>query len=903
MATNKSKYSSASKQNANSVGSKNKKPSQNYFGCNSYSGSDMVAIMTIPGLSGSKGTYVLGSLQTLSISTNMQRTPIRSIGNVNAKDYVMGPRTIAGSLVFAVFDKHFAYEAMEAIQGEIGSYTFLADELPPFDITVTMANEYGKMSKLVIYGVRLVNEGQVMSINDIYIENTYQFVARDYDYLSDKTGATSDYIYEPLTARVDSTSDPIEIIEVEDIKEDEQRKIDIHDIKVIATTTNALNNNSEYIKGSVSLTLNTIQKNGYIELMGQDLKSLYKFDLATNPLPVTQALDKGQYHAKYINLESEESETCDFTIKETVTDNAVPSKPILLYQKASNDTYLVGVKSSDDISKGICYVLKEHSNDVSSYKYILFNDKRCELQLLKNKIYNIMAYNGNKFSEVITLYTNATNQNVFDDFKTYIVNNRYNIPSAYYNQFETIWTKLNDYIKLHQSEYIVSKSLNQLKKQLTDYNIRKACDYFIIEAIKYENEFVQYNNQDNVVSAPIIIDQALSIIQMTSNVRRIVITGDKYPVTVGSGNFTKKNNAYTYQLNMKPGFYTIVAYNAANKESAPINIMVYDPATKEELLSKERSYAASKEDNISLIATRNACFDKIIHGDKNYLIYNQLLYNTHKLSNSVAEPIIEENASDRLVINVDYVNKNNFFLCLDEASELNLGTLVFRVNLNKNTNVYTFLSNKYALVKHARYCLWIEDNSGNIISNINSFEFGVSDSPVTRELNQIILKQMKDYFKEYENKTSILSYNEDDHELNPYKVFDEIIIDRFDMLVPNAKRKSLIIDAVHAKCDYYTKKPTSVLSKVNVTLNNNQIKILTENKALYTDIIVDVVKDNAVVNYDISMDNVTLNAASVKGLIIKYSNSNKDTITRPIIIDLSTKAVLNNAGAKVEVKL
>ena len=32
---------------------------------------------------------------------------------------------------------------------------------------------------MALYGVRIMNEGQVMSTNDIYIENTYQFVASD----------------------------------------------------------------------------------------------------------------------------------------------------------------------------------------------------------------------------------------------------------------------------------------------------------------------------------------------------------------------------------------------------------------------------------------------------------------------------------------------------------------------------------------------------------------------------------------------------------------------------------------------------------------------------------------------------------------------------------------------------
>lgn len=162
----------------------------------SFSGADMVAVCNILG-----EDVVLGTLQTISYSLHMERNAVRSIGNINAKDYTQGPRTIAGSLVFAVFDKHVLYHMAEAFKynnkykdnkytqlyGKYKSFTnnrhVLADELPPFNVTITFANEYGNRSKLAIYGIRLLNEGQVMSVSDLYTENTYQFVALDIDYL------------------------------------------------------------------------------------------------------------------------------------------------------------------------------------------------------------------------------------------------------------------------------------------------------------------------------------------------------------------------------------------------------------------------------------------------------------------------------------------------------------------------------------------------------------------------------------------------------------------------------------------------------------------------------------------------------------------------------------------------
>lgn len=154
----------------------------------SFSGSDMACSIDITLPNGTKIVKVIGSLQTLTYSIHNDRRPVRSIGNMNAKDYVFGQRTIAGTLIFAVFNKHWAHEIMDEYKAAGANVHFLMDELPPFQITISAANEYGYSARLALYGVRIVNEGQVMAVNDVYTENSYQFVATDLDYLSDTTG-------------------------------------------------------------------------------------------------------------------------------------------------------------------------------------------------------------------------------------------------------------------------------------------------------------------------------------------------------------------------------------------------------------------------------------------------------------------------------------------------------------------------------------------------------------------------------------------------------------------------------------------------------------------------------------------------------------------------------------------
>lgn len=53
-----------------------------------------------------------------------------------------------------------------------------ADQIPPFDITLAAANEYGALAVMRIFGVELLNEGYGVSIDDIVSEQQHTYVAR-----------------------------------------------------------------------------------------------------------------------------------------------------------------------------------------------------------------------------------------------------------------------------------------------------------------------------------------------------------------------------------------------------------------------------------------------------------------------------------------------------------------------------------------------------------------------------------------------------------------------------------------------------------------------------------------------------------------------------------------------------
>lgn len=154
----------------------------------SFSGADIVAVITPKG----GKPKILGEIQTVSYSVYRPTAPVYALGQVNAKGVVRGARTIAGSLIFTVFDRHVLYEVIQDKRTDLSGFNGIScpkynnssikgDELPPFDICVNFLNEYGQSSQLVIYGVHLISEGQTMSIEDMITENTMEFIATDID--------------------------------------------------------------------------------------------------------------------------------------------------------------------------------------------------------------------------------------------------------------------------------------------------------------------------------------------------------------------------------------------------------------------------------------------------------------------------------------------------------------------------------------------------------------------------------------------------------------------------------------------------------------------------------------------------------------------------------------------------
>jgi len=213
----------------------------------SFSGADIRAVVYRPVYntsSGDRGSFEqyynsgglyheLGAIQTLSVSSFREKYAVRSFGFQGVMSYTRGNRTIAGSLVFALIQRHpfnetgttvndFDVGILRSSSGMIGpveqitdrfgpsedfpnlpedpnitnvdkhrkhQYDFTwdsqlfgtmmyPDELPPFDVIITFANEAGNIGKIVLHGVDLHEEGMTLSIEDLFTEVTYSYTAR-----------------------------------------------------------------------------------------------------------------------------------------------------------------------------------------------------------------------------------------------------------------------------------------------------------------------------------------------------------------------------------------------------------------------------------------------------------------------------------------------------------------------------------------------------------------------------------------------------------------------------------------------------------------------------------------------------------------------------------------------------
>jgi len=197
-------------------------------GYNSFSGVDITAVI---------GANTIGTLQGISYQVSREKAPIYTMGSADPRAFARGKRAIAGSLVFIQFDfEPIMYElanmdpkeesrriyflsdnddlrpeytvgeqisVQDTVVTSVGTslnapgapvqnqesqithagsdqsvaLPWYADQILPFDVVLSAANEYGALAIMKLLGLELMNSGYGVSIDDIVSEHSYTFIA------------------------------------------------------------------------------------------------------------------------------------------------------------------------------------------------------------------------------------------------------------------------------------------------------------------------------------------------------------------------------------------------------------------------------------------------------------------------------------------------------------------------------------------------------------------------------------------------------------------------------------------------------------------------------------------------------------------------------------------------------
>jgi hypothetical protein len=179
---------------------------------------------------------VFGELQAITYAVHREVAPLYALGSANPRGFAKNKRGISGTLVFLVFDKDALLSAVKSSKLKFKDWGYsasanlkkasgenlgwsnynnaynpsnwnqyyattlagkdtvkvtdlftritaetirYADQIPPFSLTISMANEYGAAASMGMYGVQVLNEGSGISIDDLVTEKACTFVATD----------------------------------------------------------------------------------------------------------------------------------------------------------------------------------------------------------------------------------------------------------------------------------------------------------------------------------------------------------------------------------------------------------------------------------------------------------------------------------------------------------------------------------------------------------------------------------------------------------------------------------------------------------------------------------------------------------------------------------------------------
>lgn len=846
-------------------------------GYDSYSGCDVVVTARLNVLIGSQQqlkekVYTLGSLQTLSISTHQDKKPVRVIGSANALDYTMGQRTIAGSLVFAVFDQHFATEMFNDLKESTGKDFLLPDELPALDLTISFANEYGRKSRMAIYGVRIINEGQVMSINDLYTENTYQFVALAMEPLTNKIEIGS--------SRARNIDDKIRSSIPEDLTSlNENHGEEIYRRTIISNTTLSSNISLTAMveqptydnqDGIVKLYLSPNQKTGIISVLDRKKdKVIQEINVSSNANQYFTYLKAGSYSAWYHDNNQTLSNTALFTVNDVANFNYIYNDAPVI-ENVTCDSISALANNTHDT--GVCIdvnTLEEFTTEINSRKFTFNN-------LKPNTTYEILTRLNDKNSKSTKTTTLEIENQFLIMYKDYVANNSKVLSKSFDN-----YKKILD--SLHSDNFI-----NDLVK---DKSIE--AKELIFLAIKYKNEFTSIVNQSNIDN--MAIKKIDSVLGNSFKFNNGIVKANIF-LNIKNKDYFEASEAYPNEITYtgRPNsLYNVVGINDNFIKSPKYTFYTYSDNDKNAIKSNFKDVNV-----LNSLEQKTLTGVRLSNDSLRCLTAKEYKLKDIQLLKAPSGYIVKDTCS--LIAYTDYKDilgdKNkSYYLCISKLDECLDKTSFRKVSIDVTSESIILNNISTAINDKDIYAIWIEDELYNVISDLGF----VSCLDDTIDLNTFIVKEellkivkkiednlsmsdslsniiesidieatlLKDVYKALA--LAFINSNQDDLSL----IYELFKVQFSDIYVVKDKYKDVVYDKETNKVTFNSFLENSQLIHIAIKKNTYDVNVINSNECEIDD------------NYDVNILYMISNNPVIKSGFV-YIDSNYNAISHLINLEV-----------------
>lgn len=202
-------------------------------GSQSFTGADIQPIFYLPNATGQVVPKVVGSLASITVSAVREVSPQYVMGSADFKSVSRGKRSVSGTMTFTIFDRDpfvrdiVASDQLKALENQYAGLMNLvqeankneydnwlgasidqarleqaikattslrniigkqplryADQLAPFDITISMANDQGGAAVAAVRQVYIVSQGVGWSAHDMETDMVYSYIARWFEPLT-----------------------------------------------------------------------------------------------------------------------------------------------------------------------------------------------------------------------------------------------------------------------------------------------------------------------------------------------------------------------------------------------------------------------------------------------------------------------------------------------------------------------------------------------------------------------------------------------------------------------------------------------------------------------------------------------------------------------------------------------